>query len=259
MIFRRGFVDGSSGNEPQRREGDKGRRIQKNLGLLCVFVVHIDMKALAFACKWTFAAFLPLLAWGFGRETLELLSRVSFSSPRWQAFLGGLIGFVPVWFLLRRRLAFFATLEHELTHLLVGLLCLKKPESLHATARDGGEVRIYTGKVNFLIGLAPYFLPTLSYCALPFPAIVQPRLELAVLVLMGATAAYHILSTIDELSVRQPDLREAGLFFSSLFLPVANLVSYGAILAFVDGGYGQTGSYLVDGVIASGEIVLRIE
>jgi hypothetical protein len=209
------------------------------------------MRAVALACKWIFAACLPFLAWGFGRETVLLLSRVTLASPRWQAFLVGLLGLAPLLFLFRRRLAFFATLEHEMTHLLVGLLCFKRPESLHASAHAGGEVRLYAGKVNFVIGLAPYFLPTLSYLVLPFPLVVQERLELGVLALMGASVAYHVLSTVEELSFQQPDLREAGLLFSSLFLPVATLVSYGAILAFVDGGYRRMGSYLFDGLAGS--------
>src|SRR5690606_2515218 len=49
------------------------------------------------------------------------------------------------------------TLEHELTHAIVGTLTFAPPVALTATLRDGGEVELR--RSNPLAALAPYCLP----------------------------------------------------------------------------------------------------
>lgn len=174
---------------------------------------------------------LPFLAWGYGRATLTVLRQASGAPARFIAFAIGAALFVPVWLFFYRRLGFFATMEHELTHLLVGLFFFKAPKTFHVTAEEGGAVHLAGS--NFVIALAPYFLPTISYLLLPISLVLRREYETYLLALIGFTVAYHVFSTWHETSLRQPDIRGSGIIFSALFLPVANLIFYGGILAFV--------------------------
>lgn len=198
---------------------------------------------------------LPFLAWGYGREAWHLIARVSVHSSRWQAFGIGFGLFVPVWLLFRERLTFLLTMEHELTHLIVGLLFLKKPYAFQATAHQGGAV--WLGGHNFLIGLAPYFLPTISFLLLPFSLVLQRNYVPPFLVILGFSVAYHVLSTFQELHFQQTDLKQAGWIFCLLFLPVANLICYGMIVAFVNGGFDECGQFCVGGIKEGLRLVAR--
>jgi hypothetical protein len=190
--------------------------------------------------KWMLNLSVPFIAFGFGRALiLMLVSHSSLDAPGWSAFFIGCALFVPVWFVLRRLMRrpvdYLTTLEHELTHIIVGLLFLKRPLSLRVTSREGGLV-VLTGS-NLWITLAPYFLPTLVLFLLPLDLIVPDGYRQALLAIIGASVAYHLVSTWSEIGVVQSDFKKAGLLQSLWLLPVANLVCYGSILAFVSGGY----------------------
>lgn len=189
--------------------------------------------------KWTLNLVLPLIAIGFSRELIVTISHASIESTRWSSCLVGGVMFVPLWSVARRyfgtQMEYLATLEHELTHIVVGLLFFKRPLSLRVTAREGGEV-ILTGG-NMWITLAPYFLPTLSLLLLPVSFALPRSYEPALLTIVGATVVYHLLSTWSELRVMQSDFRKAGVLQSMWLLPVANLVSYGSVIAYVLGDF----------------------
>lgn len=181
---------------------------------------------------------LPFLAVGFGREAWRVLRSLSPAAPRSSAFLLGALGFIPMWFigqrLMPKAISYLTTLEHELTHVLVGLLFLIRPLSIRVTATQGGEV-VLTGS-NIWITLAPYFLPTISFLLLPFVWLTGGRGERILLMVLGASVIYHLLSTWSEIGIVQSDFRQAGIVQSLWLLPVANLICYGMILAFVAGG-----------------------
>ena len=193
-----------------------------------------------------FLVAVPFLFYGFGRETLELIPQISPGNPRWFAFLVGAAAFIPSLLVAKRLFpatwSYLQTLEHELTHLLVGLLFLKIPVGIRVSAHEGGEVRqIGLGTTGQTwVTLAPYFFPTVSYLLLPLFFFV-PRggwwLTLCA-GLLGASVAFHLASGWAQLHWRQTDLHEAGIAFSLFFLPVANLVFYGALAAFIVGGAG---------------------
>jgi len=193
---------------------------------------------------------LPFLAWGFGKEFLRTLLGVDYASPRVIAFTIGALAFIPVWVAFWRRvresLEFFVTMEHEFAHLLVGLLFLKAPVSFSANRDGSGEVEL--NGCNFLIRLAPYFLPTTSFIMLPFLFFLRREYALAFLGVLGFTVAYHIFSTVHETRLDQPDIRNVGVPFSLAFLPVANLIVYGAIFAFVAGEYARLKVYCLSGL-----------
>jgi hypothetical protein len=183
----------------------------------------------------------PFLFVGFGRELLDILKDFSLKDSRWLAFLIGAVVFIPVHFIAK---SFFnslwcwlETFEHELTHLLIGLLFLKIPVGIRVSAHEGGEVRqIGFGSTGQIwVTLAPYFFPTVSLFVLIF-AYFAGLNNMTLLAVLGFTTAFHLVSNWGETSFRQPDLQKAGVLKTILILPVMNLLCYGAVLAYVAGG-----------------------
>lgn len=197
---------------------------------------------------------LPFLAAGYGSEIVNVAQRISPARSRWQMFLLGAVLFFPVRWLGRkltpRLWHYLATLEHEWTHLLVGLLFGKRPVSFRASAYEGGEV-VLRGGSNMWISLAPYFLPTLTFIALLAGRIFSLGSVSAFLITLGFTVSFHIISTWEETSFRQTDLRKVGLIRCCVFLPVANAIVYGSILGFIQGGYAGFANFWKAGLYNS--------
>lgn len=152
-------------------------------------------------------------------------------------FLAGGGIFTAAWYLLLRRRAlgsFIVVLEHELTHALFAWLTFHRVVGFRATLRSGGHVR-YLGRGNWLISIAPYFVPTLSLAAIAALRWLPDRYLAYGSAALGATFAYHVLSTWSETHRHQSDLREVGLVFSAVFLLAANALVWGLILGFACG------------------------
>jgi hypothetical protein len=83
--------------------------------------------------KWALNLVLPFIAIGFSRELIITISHAFIESTRWSSCLVGGVMFVPLWFVARRyfgtQMDYMATLEHELTHIVVALLFFKRPLS----------------------------------------------------------------------------------------------------------------------------------
>ena len=199
-----------------------------------------------------FLVAVPFLFYGFGGETLKIVSRISLESSRWFAFVAGALIFLPCLFLAKRLFpgvwSYLETLEHELTHLLVGLLFLKIPVGIRVSAHAGGEVRqIGFGSTGQTwVALAPYFFPTVSLAVLIFAYFAGIN-TLTLLGILGWTTAFHLVSNWGETSFRQPDLQKAGILKTLLILPVMNLICYGSVLAFVADGRKGFGSFWLEG------------
>jgi hypothetical protein len=171
-----------------------------------------------------------VMAWG------ALLSN-GFVEERPRAVLLGLVGYWVAWLLLFRRRSMgsaLSTLEHELTHALFATLTFHRVKltSIRTSWNNGGEIAFH-GEGNWLIYLAPYFFPTLTVGVAVWSSF-QPGEWVPYA--MGATWAYHATSTWRETHAGQTDLQRSGWVFSWLFLPGANLVSMGGLLAVALGG-----------------------
>jgi hypothetical protein len=211
-------------------------------------IAKISMGLFLFAAPFLFA--------GFGKEALKTVTDISFGDSRWYAFLIGAVIFFPCLFVAKRIFPgvwnYLQTLEHEITHLLIGLLFLKIPVGIRVSAHEGGEVRqIGLGTTGQTwIALAPYFFPTISLAVLivAYFAGLETKLLLAFL---GWTTAFHLVTNWAETSFRQPDLHKAGWIKSLLILPVMNVICYGSVLAFVAGGRKGFGNFWVEGFYGS--------
>lgn len=199
---------------------------------------------------------LPFLAYGFGIAFYEVLTKQTWQTSRVLPFAIGFVSFAVFWAIFKRFLQVICTFEHELTHLIVGLLFLKIPKSFNVTFTQGGYVEMYGGK-NFLVSLAPYFLPTVCYLMLPLVWFLPTKSLPVFFGVLGVSVAFHLFSGWQESHLGQSDLHEAGLIFSGFFLPVANLMFFGAILALVIGGNDKFFGFWKQGLI-NGFSLLRL-
>lgn len=130
-------------------------------------------------------------------------------------------------------ISFLDTLEHELTHGLVGLLFLRPPSALHVTGREGGHIRLKGS--NWLISLAPYLLPLGAVTAALLKLIVNEKH--AGIVLMIALFLYGVFISrlMSELHPNQTDLTENGLLHSYLVVILFHLLLLPTVIFLASG------------------------
>ena len=140
------------------------------------------------------------------------------------ALLGGMLLFAFLWSVLPHPVKTYV-LGHELTHVVWGLLFFARPSRLKV-GENGGSVKLT--RTNFLITLAPYFFPFYTFVVIASALVVRcfcnplPCLWLWMLAI-GLTWAFHILFTLQTLTVRQPDVALYGRIFSWTFIYIANV------------------------------------
>jgi len=191
--------------------------------------------------KWPAAVVTVLLLPNSVLASLELVQEIVSDPKPVLPLLAGLGLYVFLWWRFFRRPifgSFLSTLEHELTHALFALATFHKVTGLRATWWSGGHVS-YQGTGNWLITIAPYFFPTICLFLLAASVLLPAALLSPVGALMGATIGYHVTSTYRETHSGQSDLMKVGWLFGLLFLPTANIISYGVLLSFCYGGTPQ--------------------
>lgn len=152
-------------------------------------------------------------------------------------FVAGLVVYGVLWRLLFRRWpGFFSTLGHELTHAVFAWCTLHWVSHFRASLSKGGEIQYRRyGPENWLITIAPYFFPTFAVAMLIglvfVPRGYAPWASGALGVLLG----FHVLANWRQTHGGQSDLKKVGWFFAALFLPSANLLVIGLIVAWVVG------------------------
>ena len=169
------------------------------------------------------------------RAWFQLFHFVTWHRVSLRYFIFGFLSFVPVWYLWMKKADFFTTFEHEFTHLIVGLFFLKKPAGFAVTEGQGGVTQLYGS--NFVISLAPYFLPTLALLFLPLYFVMSLKFYKEYFFILGLLSSYHVFSTIDEFSYQQSDIYKHGNVFSTIFIIFGNLLFYGYLFAIAVGGF----------------------
>jgi len=155
-----------------------------------------------------------------------------------------------LWGLLLRKAKwarFITTIEHEALHAIVGFISFIPIRELKVKEDGSGHV-IFTPPANWLMLLAPYFIPlTLAiYAALVFALNLDPYSEALIL---GAIFGLEWTGNVREIHPKQTDFRQAGWIFTVLFLPSAILLSYGtAITILLEGGVGPGWAFAKAGV-----------
>jgi hypothetical protein len=201
--------------------------------------------------KWPLALAVALLTPAAVLTLWDLL-KSAHAAKFWQSpfalGFGGMFAFMLIFHRVRF-VQFWATLEHEFTHALFAWLTFVRVTDLWTS--DGSKVsreRPAVGVVmleggNWLISVAPYFFPTAAAALLAATWVLAAVPTTAASVLLGCATAWCVVSTWHETHAGQTDLRTAGLGFSFLFLPGANILCYGLILANELGGPTRAWAY----------------
>ncbi|MFZ4619634.1 MAG: M50 family metallopeptidase [Bacteroidota bacterium] len=187
---------------------------------------------------WSFPAALMLL-WNF-------IITQQYTFQNFPPIVIGFLGYMLLWFLIFRRQAvgsYISTLEHECTHALFAILTGHSVKALRVTAHSGGQVVYQGGEGNWLIVIAPYFFPTVTFIMLLIRLFIQPNYWFEIGV--GVSIAFHIGSTFYETHSGQTDLQKVGRFFSFCFLPTVNILTYTFIAVYLRSGWQGIGHSLL--------------
>lgn len=183
---------------------------------------------------------LPLL-WVTGAGFWRYIGHAPPTGRRELFFLGGLLLYFILLLLSRNRGRSFAhTFEHEMTHLVVGMLFLKSPSKFKVGKHEG---ETYLSGSNFVISLAPYFLPLWAMIPLLLLPLLNPAGTYGALALLGFLYGLHLYSTIHEFGFYQPDIKEHGRIFSLLCVFTLNVVMLGIITGAVASGFPGIADY----------------
>jgi hypothetical protein len=217
------------------------RRVSSKTATISVFVDRV------FAwIKWPVAILALLLLPSTTIALLLLAIRIATVPQPMSMFAVGFAVYFALWWFVFRysRFTFFVTLEHELTHSLFAALTLHRVKGLRVTATRGGQMT-YVGQGNWLITVAPYFFPTLSLALILAFAAIPINVSGLDDGLVGASFAYHLTSTWRETRPGQSDIKKAGIWFCVAFLPTANMITAGIVLAFAHAGAPGVSEFLL--------------
>ncbi|MFH1775943.1 MAG: hypothetical protein ABH952_00035 [Candidatus Omnitrophota bacterium] len=115
---------------------------------------------------------------------------------------------------------------HEATHAMVVWIFGGRVTSFKASAKGGG---VTATKSNFIINLAPYFIPFYTVLVCLFYFILARFFSMDehtnwFLFIIGLTLIFHIVLTVDTLKTKQPDLAATGYLFSLSLIILINAV-----------------------------------
>jgi len=158
-------------------------------------------------------------------------------------FLWGIASYVVLHLLLYKP-TYLYVLGHEAVHAGTAWLFGGKVKSFKAT-KDGGAVA--TDKTNVVIELSPYFVPiyTILIAVIYFVVASSYNINSSTFVfLIGFTLAFHIVSTIEVMKIRQPDIVKSGYLFSIIFVYVLNLIVISLIFSMLFPSFGAKNFFL---------------
>ncbi len=181
--------------------------------------------------KWPLALVIAALSPALAIELWRALSTAMAAHERLAYFFLGLFAYGGLWWAVFRKasLTWLSTLEHELTHCLFAWATGNRVIGLKATLQGGGHMT-YRGTPNWLIHMSPYCFPTVTITLLAGLYFSDLALRNWMLCALGASVAYHVTSTWADIHPQQTDFHDAGMIFSLLFLPGANMLMYSIVL-----------------------------
>jgi hypothetical protein len=146
-------------------------------------------------------------------------------------FLAGGLAYLTIHLLFRKPI-FTYVVGHELTHAFFAVLFGGSVKSFHASDRGG---RVTITKSNFIITLAPYFFPLYTFIALILywiarAADARGAFTDFLIILSGATFAFHLMLTFIFLHTDQNDIKEQGTVFSYPLIYLFNIAFAGFLV-----------------------------
>lgn len=158
-------------------------------------------------------------------------------------FLWG-IGSYVILHLLFYKPTYLYVLGHESVHAGLAWLFGGKIKSFKVS-EDGGSVA--TDKSNVVIELGPYFIPIYAVIITVVYFIVASSYTIngALFVfLIGFTLAMHMISTIEVMKIRQPDIVKSGYLFSIVMVYILNIVVISFIFSMLFQSFSMSNFFL---------------
>lgn len=139
------------------------------------------------------------------------------------------IGSYVILHLLFYKPTYLYVLGHESVHAGLAWVFGGKIKSFKVS-EDGGSVG--TDKSNFVIELGPYFIPIYAIIITIIYFVVASSYNIngdLFVFLIGFTLALHMISTIEVMKIRQPDIAKSGYLFSIVMVYILNI----AVISFI--------------------------
>jgi hypothetical protein len=167
---------------------------------------------------------------GFTWQLTATVITVRYKTDAPYYFVAGVLAYLTMHLLFKKPILAYVV-GHELTHAFFAMLFGGAVKSIHASNRGG---RVTITKSNFIITLAPYFFPLYTFMALILYGLARiadarGATTDVLIVLSGATFAFHLILTIIFLQTDQNDIREQGEIFSYPLIYLFN-VGFAAFL-----------------------------
>lgn len=162
-------------------------------------------------------------------------------------FLGGMTFSLYIVYRYEKKIEFYSTFEHELTHNLWAMLFFKKPVGFQVN-KDGTGLFQWTGSSklsSIFILLAPYFFPTACFLWLPFHVMCKEEYYWFYFMMMGIFFGYHLMSTYQEIGAHQSDITTNGIFYSYTVILALFIVFHGIILTHMLNGFIGVKDFLI--------------
>ena len=147
-------------------------------------------------------------------------------------FIWGIVSYA-ILHLLFYKPTYLYVLGHEAVHAGVAWLFGGKIKSFKVSEKGGS---VGTDKSNVVIELSPYFVPiyAIIITVIYFVLVSSYNINGSIFVfLIGFTLSFHMISTIEVLKIRQPDIMKSGYFFSILFVYILNIIVISVIFSLV--------------------------
>ncbi len=152
---------------------------------------------------------------------------------------------------------FLYVLGHEAVHAGTSWIMGGKIKSFKVS-KEGGAVT--TDKTNVVVELSPYFVPiyAIAVAVIYFVVASSYNINGSVFVfLIGFALAFHIITTIEVMKIRQPDIVKSGYVFSIILVYVLNIVVISLIFSLLFPAF-KAKSFFVDAWRSSGHMYVSI-
>lgn len=159
------------------------------------------------------------------------------------SFLWGMAGYA-ILHLLFYKPTYVYVLGHEAVHAGMAWVFGGKVKSFKASEKGGS---VTTDKSNAAIELGPYFVPIYAILITVVYFLIASSYSVnssVFMFLIGFALAFHVVSTVEVMKVRQPDIVKSGYFFSVVLVYVLNIVVISLIFAMIFPGFGVKNFFL---------------
>ena len=171
-------------------------------------------------------------------------------------FIWGIAAYVVI-HLLFYKPTFLYVLGHEAVHAGTSWMMGGRIKSFKVS-KEGGAVT--TDKTNVLVELSPYFVPIYAIVIAVIYFVVASSYNIngaTFVFLIGFTLAFHIISTIEVMKIRQPDIVKSGYLFSIIFVYVLNLVVISLIFSMLFPSFAAK-NFFLDAWVSSKHMYVAI-